>query len=521
MSWRYPGQSSQHPAYPGMQNPARPRMPGPPRLIPSDMRPGYSTIPSPSSIIARQDRIQVWSLPYFFVLIIGIGSLFTFFDITDLNVSFIQTCVQIIAGCHAPTDAVRFIGLPVLVNLACYVIGALVFGPLADRFGRRDLMLVTLVVTGLGSLFTAFAASALTFTLGRAITGLGIGADIAVVSTYVNEVAPRTGRARYITLILILAAVGSVAGFWSSLVLATPPAAFPFGLPFAQAGAQLQGDGWRIVYGIGALLAVVGVLVRTQLPESPRWLVAGGRIQEADTVVRSMERRATQLVGRLPMALDEVPVRSASSELPFFSVIRNPRYLKRVLVLLSVWLLCYVTVYWFTAGLSSTLASLGYNPSEAGLISTLGASGFLFGCIAAYFLGERLERNVWLPIGALLTLTGGLVIAITNQQASGQIAAIAAFGGAFIINFGLLWLGPTYAWTSESFPTRARATGFALVDGLGHIGGGIGVFILAPLLPQYGALTAFLAISLCMLIAALLAQFGPPTRGRRLDIISP
>ena len=108
-----------------------------------------------AELLARLDRIPVWALPKLSIVIIGLGFLFTFFDIGDINVSFIQTCIQIIPGC-LPQLASRYIGLPVLLNLIGYVLGALILSPLADRYGRRDMMVITMVITGLGSLYTAF-----------------------------------------------------------------------------------------------------------------------------------------------------------------------------------------------------------------------------------------------------------------------------------------------------------------------------------------------------------------------------
>ncbi len=154
-------------------------------------------------INARQDRITVWSLPPFFLVIIGIGFLFTFYDIADINVSFIQTCTQIISGCAPPTAA-SFIGLPTLLNLSGYIVGALVLAQFADRFGRRNMLLFTLLLTGLGSLFTAFVGDYTTFIIARTITGIGIGADLAIVNAYVSEVAPVDSRGKYISLIFTI-----------------------------------------------------------------------------------------------------------------------------------------------------------------------------------------------------------------------------------------------------------------------------------------------------------------------------
>ncbi len=79
----------------------------------------------------------------------------------------------------------------------------------------------------------------------------------------------------------------------------------------------------------------------------------------------------------------------------------------------------------------------------------------------------------------------------------------------------------SYAWTAECYPTRARATGFALVDGVGHIGGGVGIIVIAPLIPTIGPVVTFLIIGGCLVVAAAIAQFGPSTRTQRLDEVSP
>ncbi len=91
---------------------------------------------SAAVIIARQDRIPIWSLSYLFIGIIGVGFLFTFFDIFDITVSFIQTCTQIVSTCN-PGTAGTYLGLPVELNLAGYVAGALILSPLADEIRQK------------------------------------------------------------------------------------------------------------------------------------------------------------------------------------------------------------------------------------------------------------------------------------------------------------------------------------------------------------------------------------------------
>lgn len=469
---------------------------------------------SPAQIIARLDRISVWSLPYLFIGIIGLGFLFTFYDIFDINVSFIQSCIALKPGC-SPTTALSALSLPLVLNLAGYVVGTLVLSPIADRVGRRNMLLFTMLITGLGSLYTAFVGDYANFNIARFVTGIGVGADLAIVNTYINEVAPPRGRAKYTSIIFVMSALGAFLGVWLGLILTTPAEPFPEGLPFAQAGAHFSGVGWRWMYGIGALLALVGILLRFELPESPRWLVGRGRTDDADEVVTKMEQSAERH-GPLPEPVPDTSADVAEGKMPYRDLFSMPLYVKRAVLLLVVWLLGYVTVYAFGAGFTSLLTSLKYKPPEAGLIVALGVIGFVVAGVCAALFGERIERKYWLPISAVITIIGGLIVALAGTD------LVWAVIGAAIVFFGFnFWVPMTYAWSAENFPTRARTTGFALVDGVGHLGGGVGVLLIAPYIPDLGPLLAFLLIGGFLLAAALVAQLGTHTRGRMLEEVSP
>src|SRR6266568_3682699 len=481
-------------------------------------RTGSSSFPSSemslegAHIIARQDRIPAWSFPYLFIAIIGIGFLFTFYDIFDINVSFIQTCTQIVPGC-TPVNAASYLGLPVLLNLVGYVIGALFISPFADRFGRRD----TLVITGLGSLYNALAGDYTNFILARTITGIGIGADLAIVNTYISEVAPVSGRSKYNALIFIMSGIGALIAVWLGLTLTTPAAPFPFGLPFAVAGPHFEGAVWRIMYGIGALLAVVGVLLRYELPESPRWLVAEGRMAEADRIVSKMEASATSRGGALPPVPTDLPLPTTPERVGYMEILRNPLYLRRSILLLFIWLLCHATLYSNAAGFTVILAALGYAPPVAGLIVAIGVFGFLIGAYIAYAFGEKMERKYWIPVAAVLTLIGGLIIVLGGRN-NLPVAAL----GAIIIFIGTdIFVPIAYAWSTENYPTRARAAGFALVEGGGHIGGGLAVILIGSIISSIGPLGSFLLLGGYLVVASVLAMFGTSTRNKRLDEVAP
>ena len=470
---------------------------------------------SPGMLIARLDRIPVWSLPGLFIGIIGVGFLFTFYDIFDINVSFIQTCTQIVPNC-TPHSAANYIGLPVLLNLVGYVIGTLVLSPLADRAGRRDLLLVTMVITGIGSVLTAVVDNYSWFVIARTITGIGIGADLAIVNTYINEMAPRQGRARYTALIFLFSALGAVLGIWLGLWLTTPATPLPMGLPFAVAGPGFE-YGWRDhVFDrrpFGARRRPAAFPAARNRPAGS--LPAAGSTRPP-TVIDMMERRASARIS-LPAVERPAVVRIVDSEmLPYSAILGDPVYLGRIFVLFAMWFVAYITLYSFGAGFTTILASLNYPPPEAGLIAAVGTFGFVLCAVVAFAYGELMERKAWLPVSAALTLIGGVIVAVAGHRVDVSVI------GSVLLFFGFnLWVPIAYSWTTENFPTRARTTGFALVDGVGHLGGGIGVLIIAPLIPHLGPLHAMLLICGFLVLAAIIAQFGTSTRSRMLEEVSP
>ena len=471
---------------------------------------------TPRSILARLDRISVWSMPFMFIGIIGTGFLFAFYDVFDINVSFIQSCVALKHGC-TPANAVTALRIPVVLNLAGYVIGALALAPISDRIGRRNMLLFTMLLTGLGSLYNALAPDYSQFVIARIITGVGVGADLAIVNTYVGEIAPRRNRARWISVIFIMSSLGALLGIWLGLFLTTPSAPWPHGLSFAQASPSFS-DGWRWMYGVGALLAAVGVFLRLELPESARWLVGQGRLDEADKVVSDMEVVAAKH-GPLDPVPDDIPQdrTTPESSLAFKALFADRMYTRRVFQLLAVWFLAYVTVFGFSAGFTAMLSSLKYAPSEAGLITAVGAFGFLACALFAVAFADKLERKFWLPIGAVITIIGGVIVAEAGTTSLGI-----AFLGAAIVFFGFnVWVPMTYTLSTESFPTRARVTGFGMVDGIGHLGGGIGVLVIAPQIPHMSVLGAMLVVSGFLVLAAIVAMFSPNTRGRHYEEVSP
>src|SRR6185437_8703403 len=145
------------------------------------------------------------------------------------------------------------------------------------------------------------------------------------------------------------------------------------------------------MYAIGAVLALVGVLLRFQLPESPRWLISRGRVADAERVVVSMESHASRRMGELPAPADELPVQTGTTRIPYSEILTNPLYLRRTIFLVVVWFAGYITIYGIAQGLTTLLAPVLISTNvappaaagEAGVIAALGTFGFIASAIFA------------------------------------------------------------------------------------------------------------------------------------------
>jgi len=179
------------------------------------------------------------------------------------------------------------IGLSGSVYVAGAVLGALLFGRMTDRLGRKKLFLITLAVYTVGTLATAFSPNFAFFALCRFITGLGIGGEYAAINSAIDELIPARVRGR-----VNLAINGS---FWIGAALGAA-------LSLVLLDARVIGPvwGWRAGFALGAVLAVAILLVRRHVPESPRWLVAHGRADEAKRIVDRIEAEVEAQHGPLP-----------------------------------------------------------------------------------------------------------------------------------------------------------------------------------------------------------------------------
>src|SRR6201994_1712248 len=320
------------------------------------------------SVTARLDRIPVWPYERKLLWIVGAGYFFAFFDIVTISFA-------------APVIATQFhvskatVTLSVTSSLIGYIIGAFADSTIADKWGRKLSLAISVAVFSLGTVLAAVSTNVTELIVFRFISGLGIGAEIACVTAYIGELAPARLRGRYTSW----ATTAAYAGF----------AVVPF---IARALVPTFDAGWRVLFGIGALGGFTILFMRRSLPHSPRWLVSQGRTEEAAELVEEAEDRARENVdGDLPQP-EHVPDEAAAESMPIKALLRRPMA-GRVALFVAVWFVYYIGNYgWLT--LAPTLfTDKGYSLSDSITYLLVSGIGFLAGAFATTRFSDRFERK--------------------------------------------------------------------------------------------------------------------------------
>ena len=438
-----------------------------------DVFPPESSTKTVSDINGRLDRLPRGSLGFGPFIVLGLAFFFAYYDITIIGV----TLPNLITKFHLNGSQ---IAIPVSANLIGYMVGSYVLGSLADVWGRRRSLQVTLLVLGLGGILTALSWNLGSLSLFRFITGLGIGAVISLASTIMTELSPSKLRGRNVQYQMI----------WGGIGLAGAPFA---AIPLLQLGSY----GWRVAFGVAALAIVLACFCRDPwLPESPRWLVLHGQPEEAARILTAMENRIThRLNGPLP-EVPVVPPETSSSTFPTAALFRSP-YLGRTLFVFFWWGIAYVMLYGYLAYEPYLLGKMGLSPAHGLLYTALGDTGIPIGAALVLLVVERVQRRA-----IIMTLWALYVISFIILATS--FNGFTVFLGAFLVSLSILANGVSYTYTTEIFPTRARASAISIGDGLGHIGGVIAPFVVLTVLAMSGARGVFWIFAILSLVDFLM-----------------
>ncbi|WP_217179828.1 MFS transporter [Streptomyces sp. AC495_CC817] len=457
--------------------------------------------PSPgvitTSVPARLDRLP-WSR-WHWTIVIGLG---TVWILDGLEVTVVGNIAGRLSeeGSGLPITSAQVTGIAAALYVAGACAGALFFGHMTDRFGRKKLFMVTLVVYLAATALTAVSFSTWWFFLFRFLTGFGIGGEYAAINSAIDELIPSKYRGRVDIVINGSFWLGAIGGSLLSIV-ALNTDLFPANV------------GWRLTFALGVVLGLVILLVRRNVPESPRWLLIHGREQEAERLVAEVEGQVEEEKGRpLPPADREMTIHQRGG-VGFGLIARTvfSRYRRRAVLGFSLFIGQAFLYNAITFGFGAILTTFFDVPTSD--------TGYYFACIAAgNFMGPLLLGKLFDTVGRRIMISGTYLL-----------SGVLLFGTAWLFDRGSLdavtltacWCvvlffasagaSSAYLTVSEVFPMETRAMAIAFFYAIGTAAGGISGPLLFAELTESGVVAdtvlAFQIGAALMCAAGLVAAF--------------
>ncbi|HWR38305.1 MAG TPA: MFS transporter [Patescibacteria group bacterium] len=436
-------------------------------------------------MIARLERLPVGRFHYKLLIATGLGWMFDAMD-TGL-IAFILPALAKAWGL-TPLQ-MGLIGSMGLVGMAA---GAVVGGFAADRFGRKKIFSVTLLIYSLATGLCGLAWNLESLLLFRFFVGFGLGGELPVAVTLMTEYAPPASRGRFIVLL---------ESFWGLGWLAAALIGYWF-VPYY---------GWQWAFFIGALPALYVLYIRLAIPESVRYLMTRGQTEQAEKIVSQLEQAAG--IKCMPSG---PPIAKARAEKVTFGELWRGGFAKRTAMLWLLWFGIVYSYYGIFTWLPSLMVGQGYTvlkSFESVLIMTLAQ---LPGYFSAAYLVERVGRRG--TLAAYLSLSA-LCAYLFGQ---GQSAEALVFWGSWMSFFNLGAWGVLYTYTPELYPTRIRAFGSGWAAAIGRSGGVLAPMIVGMLVgTEGGFVRTFAMFTIVMLLMALLVSVtGEETKGKSLNSIN-
>jgi MFS transporter, putative metabolite:H+ symporter len=453
---------------------------------------------SPDSIAYRIDRLPFLPFHWRIASILGTGTLFDGFDSLSIGAAL----TMIIA-----TFKIDYWSGGVLISAAFagQFLGAIAVGYFGERIGRKWSFVLATAIFGLCSAAAALAQSVDQILIARVIQGVGLGAEVPVAATLFTEFVRGSRRGFFILVYQSLFAWGVFLGPVVALACLT------------LFGPEL---GWRAMFALGGVPAIVSLLASSKLPESARWLASQNRLAEADAIVQRMESEAHRL-GRAPLPTE--PIKVVRERTSFTELFRGI-YAKRTFVVWTQWFCCFFVANGYIIWAPTLYMKMGGLPASYALLISIitGAIQLALTYVFAASVDHH-GRKPWFTGGFLIAAVGALVGAFGMGVLGVRGWLPLAFVG-FLIGLGMTpcTLGVNL-YTPELYPTRMRAWATATGSSMNRIASFVAPSITGFILAEFDSVAmVFAMMAFVSLVGALVMWFfGEETKRRVLEELSP
>lgn len=387
-------------------------------------------------------------------------------------------------------------GLLISASYVGQLAGALAFSALAEKIGRIRGTTAAIAIMSVLSFGCAAAGNFSALLACRLVQGIGVGGEMPVAATYINELSQAHGRGRFFLLYELI---------------------FPLGLmATGQIGAWIvPAYGWKSIFILGGIPGLLITVLVARLPESPRWLIAKGRLQEAEAIIERVEASTALRIA--------VPASSSGSLAPVFEPNRgwtdlfSTLYLWRTLIVWALW----ATAFFVANGLNNwmpTLYSTVYHLSlrqslRAASMTNVAQVAILLACALSI---DRLGRRNWTV--AAFVVGGGMLafLGLTGARNASSVMVLGTLGYGCIGSIAAV----LYLYTPEIYPTRMRAIGTGLATSWLRIASATGPALVGFML-ESSVRSVFWMFAGISVVGALAATAMVETSGRRLEEIAP
>jgi putative MFS transporter len=454
-----------------------------------------------AGILARLDRLPGTRHIWLLITMLSLGGMFEFYDLF-MTAYIIPGLMK--AGLLTNVAVSIFAG-PALFVAATFTglfIGTFVFAYFADKYGRRAIFTYSMLWYSAATLVMAFQDTGLGISLWRLIAGIGIGVELVTIDTYIAELVPKSmrGRAFAFNQAIQFSIVPVVAFVAYKLVPISP----------------LGYDGWRWVVLIGSIGALFVWFIRRNIPESPRWLINHGRLDEAEAVTASIEARVIADLGGASLPVPDTHSVEKAEPVGRLAEIFQPRYRSRTFMLMVFQFFQTFGFYGFAAWVPTLIAQqTGINLGASLLYSFIIAIANPFGPLLAMSFADKFERK-WQLVAAACCI-GIFGMAFSFQT---TMPLLILFGVLITLSNNVLSYA-FHGYQSELFPARVRARAIGFTYSLSRISAVFASFIIGFFLQTAGTKGVFGLIAVAMLIVVVsIGRLGPRTLDLELEEIS-